>query len=94
MTYTCTVTQGFTLSWTAAPVVVNPSLVRFTTSDSAGRMLGCSDIHAIQCADFDLQSNLTRIGPDMSGARARHDFYFQLHCQSWAQWNSGGSALV
>ena len=62
VTYTCNVTQGFTLTWTAAPVLVNPSLVRFTTSDLAGRMVGCSDISTIQCADFDFQATLTSVG--------------------------------
>ena len=63
-------TQGFALSWTATPVLVNPSLVRFIASDSAGRMRGCSDIQAVQCADFDFQATLTSVGPPgMNGAR-------------------------
>ena len=62
-------TQGFTLTWTAAPVLVNPSLVRFTTSDLAGRMVGCSDISTIQCAEFDFQATLTSVGTvSMNGA--------------------------
>ena len=70
VTYTCTVTQGFTLSWTAAPVLVNPSLVRFTTSDLVGRMVGCNDITSIQCNNIDFQATLTSVGPpDMNGAR-------------------------
>ena len=59
--YTCTVTQAITLGWTAAPVLVNPSLLRFTTSDPAGRLVGCSDIAAIQCADLDFQATLTSV---------------------------------
>ena len=63
-------TQGFSISWTAAPVLVDATLVRFVLSDSAGRMVGCSDIQAIQCADFDFQATLTSVGPpDMNGAR-------------------------
>ena len=62
VTHTCTVTQTFLIGWTAAPVLVNPSLVRFTTSDPAGRLVGCSDIAAIQCADFDFQATLTSVG--------------------------------
>ena len=69
VTYTCTVSQAFVLGWTAAPVLVNPSLVRFTTSDPAGRMLGCSDTATIQCDDFDFQSTLTSVGTVASGAR-------------------------
>ena len=63
-------TQGFTLSWTAAPVLVNPSLVRFTTSNPVGRMVGCSNITSIQCNNIDFQATLTSVGPpDMNGAR-------------------------
>ena len=63
-------TQGFTLSWTVAPVLVNPSLVRFTTSDPVGRMVGCSDIASIQCNNIDFQATLTSVGTvDMNGAR-------------------------
>ena len=69
VTYACTLTQGFSISWTAAPVLVDAALVRFVTSDSAGRMRGCSDIQAIQCADFDFQATLASVGPVMNGAR-------------------------
>ena len=63
-------TQGFTLSWTAAPVLVNPSLVRFATSNPVGRMVGCNDITSIQCSNIDFQATLTSVGPpDMNGAR-------------------------
>ena len=66
--FTCTVTQAFTLGWTAAPVLVNPSLLRFTTFDPAGRMVGCSDIAAIQCADLDFLATLTSIGTPVNSA--------------------------
>ena len=66
--FTCTVTQAFTLGWTAAPVLVNPSLLRFTTFDSAGRMVGCSDISTIQCADFDFQATLMSVGSVVNSA--------------------------
>ena len=69
MTYTCTLTQGFSISWTAAPVLVDAALVRFVISDSAGRMRGCSAIQAIQCSDFDFQGTLTSVGPLVNGAR-------------------------
>ena len=61
-------TQGFLIGWTATPVLVNPSLVRFATSDPAGRMVGCSDISTIQCADFDFQATITSVGPVVNGA--------------------------
>ena len=68
VTYTCTVTQAFVLGWTAAPILVNPSLLRFTTSDPVGRMVGCSDFATIQCDDFDFQTTLTSVGTvSMSG---------------------------
>ena len=49
-------------------MLVNPSLVRFTTSDPAGRMVGCSDISTIQCADLDFQATLTSVGTVVNGA--------------------------
>ena len=68
VTYTCSVNLGFVLGWTAAPILVNPSLLRFTTSDPAGRVVGCSDIATIQCDDFDFQTTLTSVGTvSMSG---------------------------
>ena len=68
MTYTCTVIQGFLIGWTATPVLANPSLVRFTTSDPAGRLVGCSGIATIQCADFDFLATLTSVGTVVNGA--------------------------
>ena len=68
VTYTCTVTQGFTIGWTAAPVLVDSTLVVFVPSDPR-RMLGCSDVSTIQCADFDFQATRTSVGSiDMNGA--------------------------
>ena len=60
-------TQGFTLGWTAAPVLVDNTLVVFVPSDQR-RMLGCSIVSSIQCADFDFQATLTSVGPVQSGA--------------------------
>ena len=57
VTYSCNVTQGFSVSWTAAPVLVSLTFVRLLPSGP--RMLRCSDIQAIQCADLDFQANLT-----------------------------------
>ena len=60
-------TQGFALSWTAAPVLVDNTLVVFVPSDQR-RMLGCSNVSSIQCADFDFQTTLMSVGPVQSGA--------------------------
>ena len=60
-------TQGFTLGWTAAPVLVDNTVVVFTPSDQR-TMLGCSNVSSIQCADFDFQATLTSVGPVQSGA--------------------------
>ena len=65
-TYTCTVTQAFVVGWTAAPVLVDNTLVVFVPSDQR-RMLGCSNISSIQCADFDFLATLTNVGPLQSG---------------------------
>ena len=66
VTYTCTVTQAFLIGWSAAPVQ-DAALVQFAPTDS--RILGCSNVSAIQCADFDFLATLTSVGPpDMSGA--------------------------
>ena len=41
VTYTCSVIQGFSIGWTAAPVLVDITLVVFIPSDPR-RTLGCS----------------------------------------------------
>jgi len=61
------VTQTFLIGWTAAPVLVDAALVQFAPTDS--RILGCSNVTAIQCDDFDFQATLTSVGTvDMIGA--------------------------
>ena len=60
-------TQGFTIGWTAAPVLVDTTLVVFIPFDQR-RMLGCSNVSSIQCADFDFQATLMSVGPVQSGA--------------------------
>ena len=60
-------TQGFTLSWTAAPILVDATFARFTPTGA--RVVGCSNASSpVQCADFDFQSTLTNVGPVQSGA--------------------------
>ena len=69
VTYTCTVTQGFALGWTAAPVLVDNTFVVFTPTDL--RMLGCSNVSSpVQCNEFDFLATLTNVGPRdiMTGA--------------------------
>ena len=65
MAYTCTVTQGFLIGWSAAPFL-DAALVQFAPTDS--RILGCSNISSIQCDDFDFMATLTSVGPVQSGA--------------------------
>ena len=69
VTYTCMVTQGFALGWTAAPVLVDATLVAFTPTDP--RTLGCSNVSSpVQCNEFDFLATLTNVGPRdiMTGA--------------------------
>ena len=67
MTYTCTLTQGFLIGWTAAPVLVDATFVQFTPTDP--RMLGCSNVSSpVQCAEFEFLATLTSVGPVQSGA--------------------------
>ena len=58
VTYTCTVTQAATLSWTADAMF----LLQFSPStQSDRRMQNCSDVTTIQCADLDFQATLTSV---------------------------------
>ena len=66
VTYTCNVTQGFLIGWGATPVL-DAALVQFAPIDS--RILGCSNVTAIQCDDFDFLATLTSVGTvSMNGA--------------------------
>ena len=59
-------TQTFLIGWGAAPVL-DAALVQFAPTDS--RILGCSNVTAIQCDDFDFQATLKSVGTvDMIGA--------------------------
>ena len=67
VTYTCTVTQGFFIGWTAAPVLVDATFVRFTPSDQ--RMRGCGNASSpVDCTEFDFQGTVSSVGPVQSGA--------------------------
>ena len=60
-------TQGFILSWTAAPVLVDATFARFTPTGA--RLVGCSNASSpVQCADFDFEATLTSVGSVQSGA--------------------------
>ena len=69
VTYTCTVTEAASISWTAAPVFTNPILARFSASTPPNeRMIGCGDVASIQCNNIDFQATLTNVRPlDGSG---------------------------
>ena len=57
-------TQGFLIGWSAAPVL-NAALVQFAPTDS--RMLGCSNVTAIQCDDFDFLATLMSVDTVQNG---------------------------
>lgn len=70
ITYTCTVTDAGTITWTAAPVLVDPALVQFAaTSLPNERMRRCSDPSTtVQCTELDYLANLTSVGTvDING---------------------------
>ena len=61
-------TEAATISWTAAPLLTDATLVQFfVTTPTDERMLSCSDVQTIQCADFDFQAALTSIGTVANG---------------------------
>ena len=68
VTYTCTVTQGGSITWTAAPVLVGIA-VRFLTTEPSGSSRSCSDPSSpVQCANLDYQANIASVGTlDMNG---------------------------
>ena len=70
VTYTCTINRAGEISWTAAPIFTTPTLVRFlSTTPSDQRMLNCSYVPAIDCAEIDFQAALITVGsPDGNGA--------------------------
>ena len=73
-------TQGFLIGWSAAPFL-DAALVQFAPTDS--RILGCSNLSAIQCNDFDFQATLTSVGIiDMNGA-ADMTSTFRFTVRAW-----------
>ena len=64
VTYTCTVTDALTISWTVDSVF----LLQFTpATQSDQRMQNCSDVTTIQCAMLDFQAVLTDVGQVVGG---------------------------
>ena len=63
VTYTCTVTEAGDISWTAAPIFIRHSQVRFlATASPDQRMRSCNDVSSINCTDIDFQAALTSVG--------------------------------
>ena len=78
VTYTCTLTQGSFLEWTAEPFLSATEL-RFTpTTPANSRMVDCDDYVNIQCTVFDFQStvSITNINAGMTLADLTSTFRF------------------
>ena len=69
VTYTCSVTTAATISWTAAPLLINPGFVQFSANSPPNqRMRDCSNFQSINCTLFNFQAALTNVGQlDMNG---------------------------
>ena len=65
VTFTCTVPQGASITWTAAPVLVDNTLARFFDTDTPGESRSCSGTPSIQCADLDYLATLTNVTNSM-----------------------------
>ena len=67
VTFTCTVIQGAIITWTAAPVLVDPTAVVFQSTTPSDNSRSCPSA-TVQCADLDYQATLTSVGAlDMNG---------------------------
>ena len=83
VTYTCTVTQGSILEWTAEPFLSATEL-RFTpTTPANSRMVDCDDYVNIQCTVFDFQStvSITNINAGMTLADLTSTFRFTARAE-------------
>ena len=65
VTYTCYVAQGDATGWIAPPVLVDTTLVVFIPAHP--KILRCSDVTVVRCAEFNFQANLTRVGTIVNG---------------------------
>ena len=66
VTYTCTLIQGGSLTWTAAPVLVDPAAVVFIAATPSDNSRSCSP-STVQCAVLNYQATLTNVGTLTSG---------------------------
>ena len=66
VTYTCNVIQGGAITWTAAPVLVDPTAVVFLAATPSDNSRSCGP-STVQCADLDYQATFTNVGPLTSG---------------------------
>ena len=83
VTYTCTVTQGYILEWTAEAFLSATDL-RFTpTTPANSRMVDCDDYVNIQCTVFDFQStvSITNINAGMTLADLTSTFRFTARAE-------------
>ena len=83
VTYTCTVTQGSILEWTAEPFLSATDL-RFTpTTPANSRMVDRDDYVNIQCTVFDFQStvSITNINAGMTLADLTSTFRFTARAE-------------
>jgi len=83
VTYTCTVTQGSILEWTAEPFLSATDL-RFTpTTPANSRMVDCDDYVNIQCTVFDFQStvSITNINAGMTLADLTSTYRFTARAE-------------
>ena len=61
MTYTCTVNQGADLEWIVEPFISGSTRILFRSIDSTGRSVGCNDVAAVQCTDFNFVATYTNL---------------------------------
>ena len=71
VTYTCTVSQGSALEWVVDPYI-GPvrNQIQFTNSTPINMSVGCNDVTAVNCTDFDYVATLTAITLDITSTLA------------------------
>ena len=83
VTYTCTLTQGSFLEWTAEPFLSATELRFIPTTPANSRMVDCDDYVNIQCTVFDFQStvSITNINAGMTLADLTSTFRFTARAE-------------
>ena len=78
VTYTCTVTQGSILEWTAEPFLSTTELRFIPSTPADRRIVDCDDFVNIQCTVFDFQAtiSITNTNAGMSLADLTSTFRF------------------